>query len=68
MKIKSILDFSTLVLLSMGLSIFISGCASRCGPKPTPGDTDPRVAEDTRSWSENLLSLEFLSFFCTKKY
>jgi hypothetical protein len=59
------------LFLAAGLSLFIPGCASVCAPRATPNDTDPRIVQEKTArniWSDNLLSLEFLSFFCTKNY
>ncbi len=71
MKIDSIRNFGKLLLLTTALSIFISGCAGRCGPRPTPEDDDPRVVEERstfNAFTDNILSLKFLSIFCTKEY
>lgn len=71
MEITDIKNSSKRVLLVALLSLFISGCAGNCGPRGTSDDMDPRVAEERKngkSWTEDLLSLEFLSFFCTKRY
>lgn len=71
MKMIKIEHFSSKVLFVAALSLFISGCAGNCAPRPTPEDMDPRVAEERtngKNWTGDLLSFEFLSIFCTKRY
>jgi PBP1b-binding outer membrane lipoprotein LpoB len=58
---------SIVTLLAIAaLTIFLSGCAGRCAPRPEAKDDDPRVTEESFSFTE--LPRKFMNIFCTKEF